>query len=192
MNIDKFRDSNEKIEKAEDRLSQNGLENHKMWDSQLLTLSTVILGVSVSFLDKLISYESAHCTSLVKAFWLLAALTIIFTVVNFLIADVSYSKWRKVLSALKSHNKKLDKFIFKANSQLDYLEKIGNMEQFKSYREDVLAQAQKYYDEYEDVESKLRRKHAPWNNCVWILNVSKTVTFVVSIALLMLYINVNL
>lgn len=47
------------IEKHLALLEEQRLENHKMWDSQILSLTTLILGLSLTILNEFIDINTA-------------------------------------------------------------------------------------------------------------------------------------
>lgn len=74
-------------EKIREELTQNQRSNAENFDKGILTLSSAGLGISVAFLDNIIKLPAATCHFLLYSSWVLFILTIITTLLSYIMGQ---------------------------------------------------------------------------------------------------------
>lgn len=180
------------IEKHLALLAEQRLENNKLWDTQILALSSLILGLSLTVLNDFIDINLANCNWLLKLAWFLLWATVVSTVVNFYIAEKSYVKWEDILVKQAKHSSDIYYFTNNLENKLKELEISKNINEFKLVREDGIKQIENKNTEHERLLTPMNISHAKWNNAIKWFNNIKTICFVLAISLLVYYVNLNL
>lgn len=182
----------EEIEKHLTLLEQQRLENHKLWDTQILALSSLILGLSLTVLNDFIDINLANYNCLLKLSWLLLWGTVVSTIVNFYIAEKSQVKWKEILIKQAKHSLDLYYSSNKLDGKLKELEISGNLAEFKKQREGGINQLESKIKEHDLSLSPMNISHEKWNSVIEWFNIIKTLCFVLALSLLIIYVNFNL
>lgn len=182
----------EEIDKHLSLLEQQRLENHKLWDTQILALSSLILGLSLTVLNDFIDINLANYNCLLKLSWLLLWGTVVSTIVNFYIAEKSSIKWKDILVKQAKHSLELHYCSNKLDGQLKEIEISGNLDEFKKQREDGIHQLESKINEHDLSLRPMNVSHQKWNSVIEWFNIIKTLCFVLALSLLIIYVNLNL
>ena len=182
----------EEIQKHLALLEEQRLENHKMWDSQILALSTLALGLSLTILKDFIDFKTASCIFSLKLSWLLFLSSIIGTVISFYVAEKSQLKWKDILLKVARHNANLRIMTYKLNKLLKQIELSGSLDNFKTARTEGIENLTKEIEEHDQSLEPMNKNHAKWNKTIEWLNLLRTISFILAITLLTLFVYVNL
>lgn len=180
------------IDKQLDLLERQRLENHKLWDAQILGLSTIILGLTLTVLNEIISFDHANYKILLYISWVLLWGTIVVTIINFYVAEESSIKWKDILIMQAKHSQTVHFLSQKLDTKLKELELTGDIEKFQNTRGAGIAEIQHEIDIYDATLTEKNRSHVSWNNTVLILNRAKTATFILALSSTVTFIVFNL
>ena len=175
-----------------DLLDRQRLENHKMWDSQILGLSTLILALSLTALDGFIDYSNSSYKYLLVSSWIFLWATIVTSILNFYVAENSQVKWKLILVKMTRHFQNIGNLRNQLDKKLQELELTKNLTEFKKARENGIAKINDAIDEYEDSIKPMNDSHGRWNRSIYILNNFKTIFFILAITTMVLYVLLNL
>lgn len=192
MNDDLYRKEREEIEKHLALLENQRLENHKLWDTQILGLSTLILGLSLTVLNEIISFDESEWNFLLYISWFLLWATIVSTIVNFYVAEESQVRWKSILIKQAKHSQRVHYFSQNLNTKLKEMELSGNMDEFKKSREIGIAEIQGEIDRHEEALGPMNKNHEAWVGTIRQLNTAKTVCFLVALTFSVIYIVKNI
>ena len=173
-------------------LEEQRMENHKMWDSQILALSTLALGLSLTLLKDFIDFKLANCILSLKLSWLLFLITIIGTVISFYVAEISQTKWKEILIKIGRHSARVRIETYKLTKLLKQLEMSGEKDKFKETRSNGIQNITTLNDEHDKSLEPMNKVQSRWNKAIEWLNLIRTITFILAITLLTFFVYVNL
>ncbi len=192
MREELYKREREEIEKHLALLEQQRLENHKLWDTQILALSSLILGLSLTVLNDFIDINIASYNFLLKLSWFLLWGTVVSTIVNFYIAEKAQIKWKEILIKQAKHSLDLHFSTNKLEGKLKEIEISGNLGEFKKKREDGINQLESKINEHNLSLAPMNKSHEKWNSAIEWLNNIKTLCFIFALSLLIIYVSLNL
>ena len=175
-----------------DLVEKQRLENHKMWDSQVLALSTLILGLSLTVLGEFIDFGSSNYNFLLTSSWFFLWATIVMTVFNFYLSEQSSSKWKVILAIIGRHFENLNRETNKLNSELHNLEDLGKVDECIARRNSGIEELERLEEEYQAKLEPLNGSHQKWNASVGLINFLRTITFILALSFMVLFVYLNI
>lgn len=180
------------IEKHLALLEEQRLENHKMWDSQILSLTTLILGLSLTILNEFIDINTACYNYLIKISWFFLWATIVSAIINFYVSEKAQLKWQSILIKIAKHFNDINYSTNKLNSKLKEIELSGELKELKKERDEGINEISAKIDEHDTSLAPMNRSHGRWNSAIERLNLVKTISFIIALTLMVLYVYFNL
>ncbi|MBC7819979.1 MAG: hypothetical protein IAG10_24110 [Planctomycetaceae bacterium] len=74
-----------------DDLLKRQISNSESYDKAILTLSSAALGLTLTFIDRVVPLRQAECLSLMIAVWVLFATSIVVTLISYHISQIAIS-----------------------------------------------------------------------------------------------------
>lgn len=104
-------------------LLERQLSNSEKLDAAILTLSTAALGVSISFIDNVVSLENARFIRLLTISWCLFGLSIVSTLVSFLASQIGIKT--QLLYAREYYLNKNEEYLTKPNTAAKWTDRLN-------------------------------------------------------------------
>lgn len=177
------------LETARGNLHQAKLENHKTWDTQMLGLSTLLLGLSVTMMKGVIDFDVATFKFLLYLSWLSFWTTIVGTSTSFWLSDVALKKATDLV------DKRYGNLTIVALSQSSIKQKtqsLSNEEAVTAYLEKEARRIDVEIERFEQDLKPLQSSIDSWSGWIYFVNLARTIAFILGFTLLTLFAAINI